>query len=227
MSKQKGSALIVVLVVLIVISLIVIGTVMFLSYNPGKNLARIDSQPKQDITDSGVVASAEQADTVPPVVSDAVSTVAKNPNVTSGAITNCSDMSCFLLAAKTCIPAQGIVAYDNLPILNFLFSGKTEIQIKKGNNGMCVYYQKYLEASVKYSDKMIQSLLGQGKTLDEIKSLEKMGNQSQQFAIGKESTCTLTIDSLIEKISENMDGNLHFSSEHPGCTGTLYDRITQ
>lgn len=137
-------------------------------------------------------------------------------------VVNCSDMACFLRAAKTCAPAKGIVVYNNQPLLNFLMSGKTEIEIKNGNNGMCIIYEKYLEASVKYSDKLIQLLLGQGKTMTEIKSMEASGNQGQQIAVGKDVTCVMTINDLVTKISNNMNGSIDMSTEHPGCTGTLY-----
>ncbi len=236
MNKQKGSALIIALSALIVLSIVVIGTVAFLSSNSSKNVANVSNQPAQDTVNSGVVAPVEQTNTVSnkvdvspvpaaPIMKKTADT--PSPTQTTTTVKNCSDMSCFLLTAKTCAPAQGIVAYNNQPVLNFLMSGKTQVKITKGNNNMCVYYQKYLEASVKYSDNLRQSLLGQGKTLDEINTMEKMGNQSQQFAVGKESTCILTISDLVNKISENMDGSFHMSSEHPGCTGTLYETVTQ
>lgn len=161
-------------------------------------------------------------------VATSTNSISSSLSVKNNTVINCSDLDCFLQAAKTCSPAKGVVAFKDVLVLNFLMSGKTETEIKKGDNGMCIYYQKYLEASTKYSDKLVKSLLDQGKTMAEIESMEASGNQMQQATVGKYSSCVLTINDLIKKIEEgksitSVSGNYALSTNHDGCTGTVYE----
>ena len=109
---------------------------------------------------------------------------------------------------------------------NVLYSDKIETQIKKGDNGMCIYYQKMLSYSIKFSDQMIQMILGQGKTMAQIETMQKETNQTfLRLTVGRDSTCLLTTADLVKKIDASIStkGAFDFSSKKPGCTGLLYN----
>ena len=102
----------------------------------------------------------------------------------------------------------------------------TNFSIKGLQNGTCAFYTFYKNASTYYTDYLIQELLNEGDTMDEINNqITSVNNQQKLYVVGKNSTCYYPIEDLSTMVEGWSVGNNSASSQDTtkyNCTGSFY-----
>lgn len=132
---------------------------------------------------------------------------------------------CFLNAAKSCNPVKVIVESE-VDMFGMIMSAKTLKEIKGMENKKCIFYDKYLNNTVSFSEEFVQMGIENGATQEEIDQQLIISNQDAQKVIGKESFCKYTIEDLIQKLQDEMKGSFSWSSEDKEkyeCAGSFYE----
>ena len=105
-----------------------------------------------------------------------------------------SGFDCFIDASENCEESKLILISD----VEFFVvaTTATEMQIKGIESNKCVYYRKTINQTVKFSDEMVEFLLNNGTTQQEIDQEEQRLNDEEKENWGLETTCKFNTTDL-------------------------------
>jgi len=121
-----------------------------------------------------------------------------------------SNYDCFIDASKNCEPSK-LLNTVSINIFGMLGTSITYMELKGIESGKCVYYQRIESNSVEFTEELVQQMLDNGTTQEEIDQREQTANDSAQQTVGLEKTCKFNTTDLTDMLNRWEEGN--FSTE--------------
>lgn len=131
------------------------------------------------------------------------------------------DFDCFIAAAASCEPASVTWAYD-LDFFGAITSTILYQEIKGFDGDRCVYYQRTDSVEVSYSDEMVQQMIDNGLTEEQIEEQRSLAEEAAQQA-GYDDTCLISTNDLVALLTRWQQGT--FSTEDydtAECSGKVF-----
>jgi len=72
----------------------------------------------------------------------------------------------------------------------------------------CIYYQRTESNSIEFTEEMVQQMLEDGATQEEIDQQEQTANDSAQEAVGMEKTCKFDTEDLTAMLNRWKQGSM-------------------
>ena len=140
---------------------------------------------------------------------------------------DCGDnLDCFIENAETC-SYSGFVHLVSLNLFGFIQNNSNYYELRGMDGDGCLLYTKYLEVNVEYSDELVNVLLEQGYSQEEINQKEVDANlQNDDLTENKESLCKYPIFDLLEMLNGWKENSFSGSSqdvEKYDCVGSFYE----
>ncbi len=137
----------------------------------------------------------------------------------------CGSIDCLITAAGTCHKSN--LSYDfTSNIVGWVQTNSRYYELTGLNNGKCELYEKVLAASGVYGSVKRQNLLDEGKTEEEITSLEEEKNAILTNITGQSGTCRYSTQSLHSILLDLKEYGITLSISEASayeCTGNLYN----
>lgn len=137
------------------------------------------------------------------------------------------NFDCFIKASENCNKSEVIYSTDGyIPTLFGIEQKITYLYKLKGmDSGTCVFYLKLKENDIKYGEELVQNLLNQGKTLEEIHQQEQTGKEQAQLLVGRDGNCKINnLNNLKQFLIKTEEGTLsggvscHITLRESECT---------
>ena len=132
-----------------------------------------------------------------------------------------NNLNCFINAAQTC-EYSNITYISTSNILGIIENIISYHELRGMEGDKCLFYSKYENIDITFSEEFIQDALDGGTTQGEIDQILQDTNQDFDALEGKDSLCKNTIQDLIN-LFENWDEGFFLISVGGDCTGTLED----
>ena len=98
------------------------------------------------------------------------------------------DFDCFIEISRNC--DQGKVVFDStLDLFGMLITTKTFYEIKGIELNKCILYMRTEKQNISFSEMLIQQMLANNNTLNQIKLQENTANEQVKLVQGKDGTC--------------------------------------
>ena len=136
---------------------------------------------------------------------------------------NMPNYDCFIAASENCDKTKLSNTYI-LEILGMISTGTTFMEIRGLDGDKCVYYERIDDSGVEFSDEMIQQMLDNNVTQEQIDQQEELADETAKTMIGNHKTCKFTLSDLTEMLNRWRAGMI-FSADfsvaecvcsHPG-----------
>ncbi len=115
--------------------------------------------------------------------------------------------TCLIESSVNCSKSN-LMGSSGVEISGYILSLTKYFEIKGfDNESKCLFYQKDIAHSLDYSDELIQDLLDQGKTMEEIQEMKEQDNESVQNSVGLWSECKFDTEDLTAVLIEWNFGN--------------------
>ena len=109
---------------------------------------------------------------------------------------NSDKFDCFIDASVTCEPA---ILSNTFPIdlFGLIITTANDLELKTSENNKCIYYQKTINQTMKFNDEIIQLMLDNNITQEEIDQEEKIPNEAaKEETWGLEYICKFNTQDL-------------------------------
>lgn len=117
--------------------------------------------------------------------------------LTEETIGNTPNFDCFIDASENCDFAK--LSFTNsldFGIFGLIATSTASMELRGIELNKCIYYQKTDSFSLKFNDELIQQMLENNITLEEINQAEQKANDDNQQLIGMGFICSFDIDDL-------------------------------
>ncbi len=142
--------------------------------------------------------------------------------------TDCgNDIDCFIATSYSCTPSTATSSIT-FEIFGVLETVDYAWEIFGRESSKCVVKTEYLDIEMEYTDEVIQDLLNEGKTQEEIDQQEQEVRDGLGTLIGKSGTCKYPGNVWGDTIRDFKDGDISGSTEDVKkyeCTGSMYENM--
>lgn len=116
-----------------------------------------------------------------------------------------SDDECFISQAESCSLAKQT---QTTPLILFGVeqTNTNYYELRGLEEERCIFYIKIDHIEIKYTDELVQSLLDQNNTLEEIEQREARANARYDLAEGRDGTCSFKTTDLVEMLNRWKEG---------------------
>lgn len=111
-----------------------------------------------------------------------------------------NDFECFIESSKNCGPAKVIYTYT-IDISGIKKTTTMEYELKGLEADKCIFYMKTKNLDMKYSEELIQQMKNSGISQESIIKKEQVENIKSDSLEGKEATCKIMPNDLIEMLN--------------------------
>jgi hypothetical protein len=118
---------------------------------------------------------------------------------------NVNNFDCLIEASKKCKPSK-LSNVITTQVFGVLSSTTTHLELKGIEAGKCIYYQKIENSSIEFTDELVQTMLDEGKTQEEIDQQKQAANEAVQKNVGTEQTCKFETNDLTTILSKWQNG---------------------
>ena len=134
------------------------------------------------------------------------------------------DFDCFIVASEDC--SRSNVTHTstlNLSIFGILQTSTSYFELMGIELKKCVFYQRVESINVTFTDEMLQLLLSQNATQEEIDQAIQQANDEADIMEGKDGTCRFDTDDLTAMFNRWKEGTYSSSDyENATCEGDLF-----
>jgi len=116
------------------------------------------------------------------------------------------DWNCFIGASQNCELSK-MLATSTINLFEMLITASTFSELKGIETNKCVYYQRTEAMNIKFSEALIQQMLSEGSTQEQINQAEQSANDSAQQTIGIEQTCKFVSVNLTTMLQKGKQGS--------------------
>jgi len=118
-----------------------------------------------------------------------------------------TDLDSFIEASKTCTPSKVIYTLDPTDIFGMIISGDSLFEIRGIDSvGKCMFYMETLSIHIEFSNELIQSMLDDGKTLEEIEA-ERARIENEYIEPSIPQVCKFNPDDLTAMLNRWKEGD--------------------
>lgn len=139
---------------------------------------------------------------------------------------NCwSDLDCFMQAAATCDAAR-LTWQTTLDFFGISSVPTTLLELKGLQSDQCRLYVKVEHVDVRFSDWLVQQMLADGASYEEIAQAEWEADQQATLYEGLDGTCTFSVDALTAMLLRWKYFGLTNADLGAGdCEGPIFDSL--
>jgi len=128
---------------------------------------------------------------------------------------------CLIQAVDSCNKSK-LINKIELGYEGFLFNSTNVFAIKEGPDNSCYYYQKNLNSFLEFSPELVQNLVDQGYSEEEIFNEEKAMNESAQNFVGLWTQCSFEKENLKKVFESWKNGNYQGGENCDFINGELF-----
>lgn len=140
----------------------------------------------------------------------------------SGTI-NCADFDCFVKASETCKKAQVTHTFTT-DAFGAIQTTRAHYEISGLENGKCGFYIGMKDIDIKYSQSAIQTMLGQGMTMEMISAQEQEMNTAADEIQTRSGTCKFDTPDLEAMLKRWQNNNMATSDwDVAECSGDYFN----
>lgn len=133
-----------------------------------------------------------------------------------------TDLDCFIEASKQCAPAT-VHHTATFNLFGMLQTTTTFLEIQAEKKGKCTVYMKTEKNDITFSDELIQKMLSDGATKEQVRQKEHEANQYADMAEGLDALCTFRPDDLITMVQRWKAGGFSTRDYEAGeCEGSMF-----
>jgi hypothetical protein len=131
-----------------------------------------------------------------------------------------NDITCFIEAIEGCNPSS--VTYDfTTDLFGFVQATSTYYEIRGTESSKCVLYVRVEDAHGHYDENIVQSLVSNGMTLEQVRKQEQEMNFALRSTIGKDGICKFDTRELTTIFQRMRDGD-YSSDDWDECEGEIF-----
>jgi len=135
---------------------------------------------------------------------------------------NIEGFNSFIESSKTCSPSN-VICSNYFDMNGIITTNEIYYEIKGLESDKCIFYLKYNNVKLEYTEEFNQYSLSQGKTQEEIDEQFQQQKDSLDLNIGKDETCKLNQNDLTTMLNNWRDGGVSITDlNKDNCNGVLF-----